>query len=102
MAVRRFLGTWCVLFLILAAGRAASAEDGIAIAGTITTRADGLSVPGAEVSIVGADVTVTSDASGRYRIEAPRAAAQGDRLQLKWRRSACRRSSWTSSSTGRR
>ena len=44
---------WALL-LCLTVGRLASAqENGIAISGVVTTRADGLAVPGAAVSLVG-------------------------------------------------
>jgi hypothetical protein len=56
-------------FLLLpAAGRTASAQDRMTISGAVTTRADGLSVPGAVVSVVGADATATTDAGGRYTL----------------------------------
>jgi iron complex outermembrane receptor protein len=67
----------------LAISTAALAQDTITISGTVTTRADGLSVPGAIVSLVGGDATATTDASGRYELRVPRAAVRGDRLQIK-------------------
>jgi iron complex outermembrane receptor protein len=71
------------LLLLLTAGGLASAQEQITIAGTISTRADGLSVPGAVVSVVGTDTTATSDANGRYTLAAPRTAVKADHLQLK-------------------
>ena len=78
-------GTFRVLlcFVLLAASRVAWAQDAITISGTITTRADGLSVPGAAVSVVGADRTATTDESGRYTLVVPRSAARDGRLQVK-------------------
>jgi iron complex outermembrane recepter protein len=61
----------------------ASAQDVVTIVGTITTRADGVPVAGAVVSVVDTDATATTDASGRYRLPAPRSAVRGDRLSLK-------------------
>jgi iron complex outermembrane recepter protein len=78
--------TRCLLFsfaLFVAIGRAAVAQDVISISGAVTTRADGLSVPGALVSVVGADATATSDASGRYTLQVPRSVVRGDRIQVK-------------------
>jgi iron complex outermembrane recepter protein len=80
IAIRRSL--WAVL-LVLAIGRVAAAQDVVTISGTVTTRADGLSVPGATVSIVGSDITTTADANGRYALKVPRSLVRGDRLQLK-------------------
>src|SRR5205085_12576681 len=51
--------------------------------GVVTTRADGLPVPGALVSVVGASASATGDASGRYVLTLPRALARADRIQLK-------------------
>ena len=58
----------------------------ITISGAVTTRADGLSVPGAVVSVVGGDATATTDASGRYTLQVPRSLVRGDRVQLQGRR----------------
>jgi iron complex outermembrane receptor protein len=77
---RRLLWAW---LLCAAVGRVASAQELISIAGAITTRVDGLPVPGALVSVVGADATATSDASGRYMLRAPRSIVRAGRLQLK-------------------
>ena len=43
-AIRRLV--WACIF-VLAIGNAAAGQDVITISGTVTTRADGLSVPGA-------------------------------------------------------
>jgi iron complex outermembrane receptor protein len=80
IAIRRSF--WAVL-LVLAIGRVAAAQDVVTISGTVTTRADGLSVPGATVSIVGSDITTTADANGRYALKVPRSLVRGDQLQLK-------------------
>ena len=69
-----------VLLLVLAIARAAAAQDGITISGAITTRADGLPVPGAVVSVAGAHESATADASGRYTLKAPRSVTRGDRI----------------------
>ena len=79
-AIRRLV--WTVL-LLTAVAHAASAQDVITISGVITTRADGLPVPGAVVSVAGADATATTDASGRYTLQVARSIGRGERLQLK-------------------
>jgi iron complex outermembrane receptor protein len=53
------------------------------ISGTVTTRVDGLSLPGATVSLVGSNVTATTDSAGRYTIEVPAALARAGRVQLR-------------------
>jgi hypothetical protein len=72
-----------VWLLCGALGRVASAQDLISISGAITTRVDGLPVPGAVVAVNGADVTATTEASGRYVLQVPRAAVRDGRIQLK-------------------
>ena len=42
------------------------------ITGVVTTKADGLPVPGATVSLVGSNVTATTDSTGKYQLEVPR------------------------------
>ena len=75
---------WALLVFQSIAG-IASAQDAITVSGAITTRADGLAVPGAVVSILGADarVTAAADAGGRYTLQVPRSAVHGERIQLK-------------------
>src|SRR3954469_25385905 len=73
----------CAMMLCAAVCRLVSAQELISITGAITTRADGLPVPGAVVEIVGAAAAATSDAGGRYRLQAPGSIVRGGRLQLK-------------------
>jgi iron complex outermembrane receptor protein len=68
------------LALIAAAAGIASAQPVLTITGTVTTRADGLPIPDAVVSVVGTNITTTTDANGKYTLQAPRSA---DSLQLK-------------------
>jgi iron complex outermembrane receptor protein len=79
-AVRRLV--WACIF-VLAIGDAAAAQDVITISGTVTTRADGLSVPGATVSVIGTTINTTTDTSGKYALEVPRSVARGARIQIK-------------------
>ena len=67
--------------LILTAGL--SAQSPTTVSGVVTTRADGLPVPGAVVSIVGSDVTATTDGDGKYRLDVPAAMARAGKLQIK-------------------
>ena len=69
--------------LCLTMGRAASAQDVLTVSGVVTTRADGVAVPGAVVSVTGAAATATTDASGRYALKVPRTAQQNERIQLR-------------------
>ena len=78
-AVRYVSLSLSLLFLI---SSTASAQDIVSISGTVTTRADGSPVPDAVVTIVGVDAKATSDASGRYRLDVPRPALRGARIQL--------------------
>ena len=76
-------GSICVVMLLLVVARAAIAQDLLTVSGVVTTRADGMPVPGATVSVVGADASATTDASGSYVLQAPRARVPGNRMQLK-------------------
>jgi iron complex outermembrane receptor protein len=81
MNLRRLCGALLVFFAV---SGAASAQDAVTISGVVTTRVDGLSVPGAVVSIVGADQNAAiTDKDGKYSLQAPRSLVRGDRLQLK-------------------
>jgi hypothetical protein len=57
----------------------AAAQDIISISGTVTTRADGLSVPGAVVTIAGVDVKAITDANRRYSLQVPRNRVRDER-----------------------
>src|SRR5258708_29389641 len=69
------------LYALFAAG--VSAQVPMAITGVVTTKADGLPVPGATVSLVGADVSTTTDTAGKYRLEGPPAFARARKGQIK-------------------
>ena len=69
--------------IVLATATTAHAQTTTAISGTVTTRADGLPVPGATVSLVGTNVTTTTDGSGRYSVEVPPGLARSGRVQLR-------------------
>jgi iron complex outermembrane receptor protein len=73
---------WAVVFS-LAVAPVRAGQDVVAVSGTVTTHADGLSVPGAVVSVVGGTTTATTDDTGRYTLQVPRGLVRGDRLQVK-------------------
>src|SRR4051794_18904295 len=79
--IRRF--TYAALVLLTAAPLAGAQDNTVTVSGTVTTRADGLSVPGARVSVVGSTDSATTDASGHYSLTVPRSLVRGDRLQVK-------------------
>ena len=60
----------------------AYAQGPVTITGLVTTREDGLPLPGATISIDSLNVSTTSDAEGRYRLEVP-ASAAGQTADLK-------------------
>ena len=81
----RRVGAVLVCFSIaLLAGAVAQAQEAITISGTITTRIDGMPVPGAVISVAGTTpvITTTADADGRYTLPLPRAATRRDRIQI--------------------
>ena len=61
----------------------AGAQAPVTVSGVVTTRADGLAVPGATVTLVGTTVTTTTDNDGRYRMEIPPALAKAGKVQIK-------------------
>jgi iron complex outermembrane receptor protein len=79
--VRR--ASWIVVLFTLSSSAILGAQAPATVSGTVTTRADGLSVPNATVALVGSDVRVTTDASGRYSIDLPPAFTRAGRIQLR-------------------
>ena len=74
--------TWTIALLILLTHTAA-AQTPVTISGTVTTKADAVSVPDATVTLVGTNVTTKTDAQGRYSIEVPAGLARSGRVQLR-------------------
>src|SRR5512134_508430 len=62
-------------------GGVAAAQD-FTITGTVTTAADGLSLPGAEVSIPSLGITTTTDTAGKYTLSVP-ANQRGQAVDLR-------------------
>jgi iron complex outermembrane receptor protein len=75
--------TWAVAVVALLFTATAAAQIPAQVAGVVTTRADGVSVPGAIVTLVGTDVRATTDSEGRYSLEIPPAFARAGRVQLR-------------------
>lgn len=64
-------------------GQPVVAQNPLTINGVVTTRVDGLPIPGATVSVVGTDATATTDENGRYSLQVPQSAVRGGRVQIK-------------------
>jgi hypothetical protein len=60
---------------VLAFPLMASAQQGPVLTGVVTTRDDGLSLPGATVAIVALNLSATTDDEGRYTLTLPADAA---------------------------
>jgi iron complex outermembrane receptor protein len=78
MTLRRLLPV-VALFLLVSAG--AFAQDAV-LSGTVTTREDGLALPGATVSVESLSVQATTDAEGHYTLALP-ASAVGKPVEVK-------------------
>src|SRR4051812_3606872 len=72
-----------LMMLFWTVSAAAIAQAPVVLTGTVTTRADGLPVPGAVVSLVGTDVKGTTDGEGKYRLDIPSAFARTGSIQIK-------------------
>jgi len=79
-AVERFKWIMCLLML---SGTIAAAQTPVTLSGTVTTRADGLSVPGATVTLVGSNLISTTDTAGKYTLDIPPALARTGKVQIK-------------------
>ena len=71
-----------LLALILLCPAVASAQDPSVVTGRITTRDDGLPLPGATVSIPTLKLTAVTDADGRYQLAVPPGQAKGQSVEL--------------------
>jgi len=69
--------------LVFLISSAVAAQDALSISGTVTTRADGMAVPGAVVTIVDADAAATTDGNGRYALQVDRTRLNGGHLQVR-------------------
>ncbi len=67
----------------LSCAPSAGAQDATVVSGVVTTKADGLSMPGATVSVVGSDVSTVTDASGRYSLSVPAGAVKNGKVELR-------------------
>src|SRR5713226_8126059 len=68
---RRICLTGFLVLATLAFAGPARAQDATVIAGQVTTKDDGLSLPGATVSIPALNVSAVTDAEGRYVLPLP-------------------------------
>ena len=76
----RILGTAAFLVLLSTLAHAQAPSQ---LTGVVTTRADGLSVPGATVSLVGTSAKSTTDDAGHYSLEIPPALARAGKVQIR-------------------
>lgn len=74
---RRLCLTGLLIFTILASATTARAQEATVITGQVTTKDDGLSLPGATVSIPSLNVSATTDAEGRYSLPLPPGRTSG-------------------------
>jgi iron complex outermembrane recepter protein len=68
------LAVWCI-------PAAAAAQDAV-VSGVVTTRNDGLAVPGATVSIRSLNLSTTTTQDGRYTLSVPAARVRGQSVEL--------------------
>jgi Carboxypeptidase regulatory-like domain len=80
-----------LLALLVLVPALAQAQSAITVSGVVTTRDDGLPLPGATVAIESLNVSSTTDAEGRYRLEVPlaRSPSLRDAASLGGRLPAC-------------
>ena len=76
----RLLFVAVVLLVVLAAG--VRAQEATVISGQITTKADGLSLPGATVSIPSLNVSAVTDQEGRYTLNIPGDVVKGQLVEM--------------------
>jgi len=60
-----------------------SAQEPSTVTGVVTTRADGLSLPGATVSIPALGLSAMTDQEGRFPIAVPQGQARGQTVDLR-------------------
>ena len=76
----RLLFVAVVLLVVSAAG--VRAQEATVISGQITTKADGLSLPGATVSIPSLNVSAVTDQEGRYTLNIPGDVVKGQLVEM--------------------
>src|SRR5438132_1588400 len=76
----RLLFVAVVLLAVSAAG--VRAQEATVISGQITTKADGLSLPGATVAIPSLNVSAVTDQEGRYTLNIPGGVVKGQLVEM--------------------
>ncbi|CAN5528254.1 TonB-dependent receptor [soil metagenome] len=80
----RVLRAICLTLIVTAAMlNVAQAQDGVTLTGTVTTAVDGLSLPGATVSIPALQLSTETASDGTYSITVPGSQAQGQTVQVR-------------------
>jgi iron complex outermembrane recepter protein len=80
MTLRRLFSTLAAAVVLLASGSAFAQET--VLSGLVTTREDGLPLPGATVGVAALGVQATTDAEGRYSLSLP-ASAVGTSVEVR-------------------
>jgi iron complex outermembrane recepter protein len=83
MSSRATCTTLVLSWLAVAAPLAAQQPRDATIQGTVTTASDGLSLPGAEVSIPTLQLSTTTDSAGAYTLRVPAPADRARALELR-------------------
>jgi iron complex outermembrane receptor protein len=74
--------TLCALALLTASTVGMAAQQSTVISGQVTTKADGLSLPGATVSIPALKLSAIADQNGRYTLTVPENLVRGQTVEL--------------------
>ena len=73
---------FAAVVLLILSGAGVRAQEATVISGRITTRADGLSLPGAAVAIPSLNLNTMTDQEGRYTLNIPGGVAKGQLVEI--------------------
>lgn len=72
-----------LVLMLFVTATAAQAQDAVTVSGKVTTAADGLSLPGATVSIAALKLTAETGPDGTYSLVIPAAQARGQSVEVR-------------------